>query len=267
MLDTTFYMMLDQLYDQGRYDEAEQFLLGELEKASLDEKNHSDRATILNELMGFYRVKADFENCEHYLKALLREIRSLHLKDGLEFATFTLNIANAYRAMGRIDEAERNFLRVRDIYERELGTDDFRLASLYNNIALVCMAKNENNRAISYMRKALPIVEKMPGAELYVAVTNVNMANALMLTSEMLEAKDRAEAARVIFESSDQRPAEDYAAVLNMLGKIAEAEEDYIRAEEMFAGAAETIKNAFGENKTYYLILNNLNAAKEKIKK
>lgn len=260
MLDTTFYMMLDQYYNQGKYEEAEAFLLYELDKASIDEKNHSDRATILNELMGFYRVKADYDNCEHFLKALLRELRSLHLKDGLTFATFTLNIANAYRAMGRLDEAERSFLRVQDIYEAELGADDYRLASLYNNISLVCMARGEYERALAYMRKALPIVESMPGAELYTAVTDVNMASALIKTGNLQEARDRAEAAKIIFESSDQRPAEDYAAVMNMLGEIAVKEGDYDRAEAMFSGAAETIKNAFGENRTYHLIMDNLSA-------
>lgn len=264
MLDTTFYMILDQYYDQGKYQEAEAFLLDELDKANADEKNHADRATILNELMGFYRVKADFDNCDHYLKALLRELRSLHIKDGLTFATFTLNIANAYRAMGRLDEAERDFLRVQDIYEAELGSDDYRLASLYNNISLVCMAKGEYERSLSYMRKALPIVESMPGAELYTAVTDVNMASALMMTGEMKEAKDRAEAARIIFESAEQRPAEDYAAVMNMLGEIAVSECDYDRAEAMFSAAAEAIRNAFGENRTYHLIMDNLDAVKTK---
>lgn len=266
MLDTSFYMILDQYYDQGRYEDAEAFLISELDKAGEDERNHQDRATILNELMGFYRVKADWENCEQYLKALLRELRYLELNEGLTFATFTLNIANAYRAMGRTEEAERDFLSVQDIYERELAASDYRLASLYNNLSLVCLDKGEYDRALSYMHKALRIVEEIPGAELYVAVTNVNIANVLMKTGEMGEAKVHAESAKMIFESIDQKPAEDFAAVMNMLGKIAVLEEDYSKAEVMFSRAADVIRNAFGENSTFFLIMKNLNNARERSK-
>ena len=91
MMDTTFYMQLDALIGHHEYDKAEEFLLEAFQEASVDEQNHADRITVSNELMGFYRERNRLPECEHYMKVLLREIRHIRLKGGLEYATLMLN--------------------------------------------------------------------------------------------------------------------------------------------------------------------------------
>jgi hypothetical protein len=119
MLDQSFYQQLDAFYAAGDAAGAEAFLVAARDRAELEE-SQQDLATIYNELMGHYRTAGDWVECERAMKGLLRAIRALHLKRGLEWATFTLNIANAHRAMGMLAEAERNFLMVRDEYEAAL---------------------------------------------------------------------------------------------------------------------------------------------------
>lgn len=263
-MDATFYMQLDQFYGQGQYDQAERFLLDTLHEAESDEKNHADRATVLNEIMGFYRVKGDFANCEHYLKALLREMRSMHLRDGLTFATLTLNIANAYRAMGRLDEAERNFLRVKDIYLAELEPDDYRLASLYNNLSLVYRARGTNDLAYDYLVNALEIIRKLQGAEVPTAATCTNLADILLEMERVQEAERYARTAVGILEASAERPAEDYAAALSIMGRVCFAKGDYPDAKRSYEQAAE-VMTALGKTKALETIRRNLEQVEQKL--
>lgn len=265
-MDATFYARLDQYMVRGQIEQAEMFLLQNWEAAQKDEKNHADRVTVLNELMGFYRDQGDFSQCEHFMKALLREIRALGLKDGLPFATLKLNIANTYRAMGRLAEAQRNFLQVKDIYWVHLGPDDFRMAGLYNNLGLVYRAKGESERAYENLLRALKIVEKLPGAEVPLAATLSNLADVLLELHRIGEAEECARQAVVILEGQPQRPAGDYAAALCASGRVCFAKADYAGAAEAYERALKVME-PLGGTWAVDTIRHNLDEAKRNLDK
>jgi tetratricopeptide (TPR) repeat protein len=265
-MDATFYAHLDQYLVRGQIREAEEFLLQNWEEAQAEEKNHADRTTVLNELMGFYRDQGDFPQCEHYMKALLREIRALNLRDGLPFATLMLNIANACRAMGKLAEAERTFLQVKDIYLEELRPDDFRLAGLYNNLGLVYRAKGETRQAYENLTRALEIIEQIPGAGVPLAATLSNLADVLLELDQTGEAEECARRAVVVLESQPQRPAGDYAAALCAVGRVCFVKTDYAGAAEAYGRALEVMK-PLGNTQTLPIIQRNLDEAKRNLGK
>ncbi|MBQ9059114.1 MAG: tetratricopeptide repeat protein [Atopobiaceae bacterium] len=256
MLSPDFYERLDALYRQGRAQEARQYLEGLLAEADLDENNHADRATILNELMGHCRTQGDFEACDAALQRLLREIRALRLKGGPEYATFMLNIAHAYRAMGKLADAERTFLVVRDIYEAELPEDDYRLASLYNNLGLTYRAKGELEVARSYMERALVIVEKL-SQSVAIAASSSNLADLLIEAGDLESAAKHAARARFIFEESNTQGV-DYSAALAAEGRIAYLRGDLDLAEERYRKAADCVFVSFGQTRSYRTLLSSL---------
>lgn len=258
MLDEAFYRQLDAFYAAGNALGAEAYLKAALGEAWLDERNHADRATIYNELMGHYRTSGDFGECELAMKGLLREMRALHLKSGLEYATLMLDVANAQRAMGMLVEAERNFLVVRDEFEAAFEPGDYRLASLYNNIGLTYRAKGQVDIARSYFERALVIVRKIPEARTAVAATCSNLADMLAGEDDLDTASVFAREAIEVYTEPGMPLGVDYSAALSAAARI-----EYLRGKlgaaiELYSRAADSLERAFGKTRAYRTICRNL---------
>lgn len=256
-LDETFYQQLDAFYAAGDAAGAEAFLVAARDAAEVEE-NQQDLATIYNELMGHYRTAGNWVECERAMKGLLRAIRALHLKRGLEWATLTLNIANAQRAMGMLVEAERNFLMVRDEYEAALEPDDYRLASLYNNIGLTYRAKGQASIARSYFEKALAIVREIPEAGVAVAATCSNLADLLIDGGDLDDASAYAHEAIEALSKPGMPLGVDFSAALAAAARIDFARGDFEAAIELYSRAADALERAFGKTRAYGTICRNL---------
>ena len=256
-LDETFYQQLDAYYAAGDAAGAEAFLIAARDAAEMAE-NQRDLATIYNELMGHYRTAGNWVECERAMKGLLRAIRALHLKRGLEWATFTLNIANAQRAMGMLTEAERNFLMVRDEYEAALEPGDYRLASLYNNIGLTYRAKGQASIARSYFEKALAIVREIPEAGVAVAATCSNLADLLTDGGDLDDASAYAHEAIEALSKPGMPLGVDFSAALAAAARIDFARGDFEAAIELYSRAADALERAFGKTRAYGTICRNL---------
>lgn len=261
MLDETFYSKLDALYRANDPDAAEQYLKTQLEYAWQDEFNHGDRATVLNELMSHYRVSGDYDRCDEARKALLREIRALGLSDGPVYATFMLNIANACRAMGRLDEAEASFIQVKDIYERELEPGDYRMASLCNNLGITYRAKGDLDQAKAYLEQALSIVENLPDTESAVAATCSNLADLLIEQGDLAGAAGYAHRAIRAYEEGGFAEGVDYSAALAAAARIEYRAERFARSAELYEAASQAVKQSFGETATYRTLIANRDEA------
>lgn len=258
MLDGTFYQQLDAFYAAGDAEGAEIYLRAALDETWLDEHNHADRATVYNELMGHYRTSGDFEECELAMKGLLREIRALRLKSGLEYATLMLNVANAQRVLGMLVEAERNFLIVRDEFEAMFEPDDYRLASLYNNIGLTYRAMGQTDIARSYFERALDIVHRIPEARTAVAATCSNLADMLAGEGDLDTASVFAQEAVGVYAEPEMPLGIDYSAALSAAAHIEYLRGDFGAAVELYNRAADSLERAFGKTRAYITICRNL---------
>ena len=73
-----------------------------------------------------------------------------------EYATSLANTAELYRQLGRYEDAERNLLEAKDVYENKLH-DTFtpHYHAILNSLGLVCMATERYSQAADWFRDAL----------------------------------------------------------------------------------------------------------------
>ena len=142
------YVTLDEMFAGGRNDEAEDFLIACLQKAN-EEGDYNSVIMLLNEMIGFCRETGQKEKSIAYSSQVIELMQKLGMEDSVPYATTLLNVANALRAAGRLEEAYRFYKEVFPIYDRHLRPDDFYYASLYNNLSLLLQEMGEYEEAIA----------------------------------------------------------------------------------------------------------------------
>lgn len=247
---------LDKLFAEKRVGEVENFLKGKLREAEKVD-DYNSIITLVNELIGFYRVSSQYENAIVYSDYIISLMESLEFKNTIPFATKLLNIATAYRSAGKLEEALEYYEQVLPIYNENLSTNDFRFASLYNNISLVYKELNEYEKSCEYLEKALLIAMKHKGAEIEVAITHANLGMSLMKLNEINEAIKHIESSLTIFEK-DEKKDFHYPSALAAMGEAQFKMKNYEEAIEYYLKSLNEIKANIGENKSYAITCENL---------
>ena len=149
-MDKNIYDRIDSLLREYKLDEAEEYMNSVLSQA--EEQGDNDTAvSVLNELAGFYRDKGDFERS---MDCALRSAKLLENSDKTDPAYFAamLNLANAYRAGGKLSEAKAVYDDIdKGITEYAPGL----FSSFCNNIALMYQQTGEFEKAAGYLEKAI----------------------------------------------------------------------------------------------------------------
>ena len=156
---------LDRLFATYQMDKVEGFLENKMAQAASVEDDNS-LITLLNEMIGYLRDVSKYEKCCMYCDRLLNVLEKNGLKGTIPYATSLLNIANAYRAAGLLAESMTNYKTVCLIYQSQLEDNDFRFASLYNNMSLLYQEMGEFEEACVCLEKALSIVKNYEEAKI-----------------------------------------------------------------------------------------------------
>lgn len=181
---------LDGYLNKNDYDSAERHLLYWLSEA----QGGGDARTellIRNELMGLYRKLGKKQQAIDVAQAAVNKITELNIGNQVGAATTFLNTATVYKAFDMADKALPMFERAKEIYERDLESDDSRLAGLYNNMALALVDLKDFARANELYEKALSITESSGKGALERAITYLNMASAAEAELGLIEADER----------------------------------------------------------------------------
>ncbi len=194
----TTLRQLDSLFQQKEPKKAEEFLSSALEQA-MKEKDDSAVVTLLNEIIGFYRESSQYAKSMAYGKRLLALLKQMGLEDSLPYATSLLNLANACRAAGELETSLSHYHTVERLYRKLLTKDDFRFASLYNNMSLLYQEKKDYKNACLCLTEALAIVKQYPEAVMEEAATHINMAASLMELDELEQAHVHLQEASALF--------------------------------------------------------------------
>lgn len=255
---------LDKLFTQERIGEVPQFLEEHIEQART-EGAKDVMLTLYNECIGFYRETGQYdksiESC-HKAKALMEE---MGLGGTLPYATTLLNIANAHRAAGHLQESLAFYNEVRPIYVAKLKEDDMYFAGLYNNLSLLYQEMGDFAAAKEQLENALGIVTHRKDAEFEVAVTQANLANTCIELGQDDEAKARAEEAIRIFEEIGVDDAH-YSAALSALGSLYYMDKDYAQALAAMEKSRECVAKYLGaENIQYQRLSDNIAIIREKL--
>lgn len=256
-----FLDQLDQLYEREPR-RLEAFLQSGLEKARRAEDTAA-MLTIFNELMGYYRVTSRFEECEECIRKVQEFSRDMGIQRTVNYATILLNIATAYRMMGKMEPAEVYYQQVYECYKEEFTEPDYRMAAFYNNRSLLYLDTGRLLEAKQDLEKAMDLILKLDQSESEAAITHANIGNICFARQEIEEGTRHMEEARRIFEEKEGKKDAHYASVLSGLGEAYFRKDRLETSIEYYEKALREIRENYGENRDYEVTLRNLNLVQD----
>lgn len=251
-----FFEELDSYFDKNQVEKIDDFLTASLARAK-EEEDYAAYISICNEMIGFYRSVSAFQKAYEAAEDVLLLMEELKLEDTEHFATTLLNAATAYSAAGDYAQALRLYRQAMQIYERLLQPEDYRWASLYNNMSIMLEKAGEDREAVESAKRALAIIEKQEGNEAQTATTLTNLAMALFKLSENEEAKQCLARAIALFEQDSENINEHYSGALAGMGEAYFRDGEYEKSLSYYERALEDVKRHYGENMSYGILCEN----------
>lgn len=254
---------VDEFYSQNRGADAER-LMQESIVLAVQEQDDESLLQLLNELLGYYRETSQVENSFAVAAQAVAQAERMGLAGTIPYATTLLNVANAYRAGGRLQDSLECYLAVRKLYDRLLAPDNMLVASLENNLSLLYQEMGNFEKAKESLLRALAIVKEKE-ADFEVAVTYANLAGTCMQLDEPEEAHAYARRAIAGFEKLGVADAH-YGAALSAMGTYYYKRQEYPAAMEAFGRAMEIMEENLGRNEYYYRLRDNIAACQQAIR-
>ncbi len=160
------------------YAGAERHLLYWLEEARLC---HDRRGELLvrNELIGHYRKTGERDHAFEQIDQALQLIRDMDYEGSISSGTTYTNAATACNAFGENERALQLFEKARAVYEASQNTGKELLGGLYNNMALTYVSLRRFPEAYELYDRAMALMEQVPNGVLEMAITCLNIANAV----------------------------------------------------------------------------------------
>ena len=258
-----FYRDLDRRYTYGDSSWVESFLLQEESHLKDIEGERWQLALVYNELGGLYRGTGQYEkSLEAFEKA--KRLGEGRLEPG-EYATILNNMAGTLRQMREYSRAEELFLEAIKLYQQEDMTGTQAYASVLNNLSLVYQSTRQLDKAVTYLKQALTIIESLPECRQELAVTYNNLTALCHAAGDDHQALCYANRALQEYEKLPEQDRSHYAAVLNSLAGFLYGEGDYVRALELYQKSAKYTRRFFGENEEYGITCQNMRWGYEKL--
>lgn len=255
-----FLKDLDSLFNEGKIMEVEGFLENSL-KTARDEKDDYAEVSILNELIGFLRDVSKYDKSLDYGGQAIKKMQDMGMTDNIGYATTLLNVATAFRAAGHLEESLKYFKQILPIYEKHLPLNDMLIASYDNNVALLYQEMDDHKEACKYLEKALEIATQHENTENEVATTHANLGISLVRVLRTDEGIEHLKEAIRIYEALGDL-GYHYSAALSGMGEAMYCKDNYDEAIAYYERAAKVIKESYGENQAYQIMLENIEAVK-----
>lgn len=213
------------------------------------EEDDGSLLQLLNELLSYYRETSQRENAYSIAAQAIAQAKRMGLEDTIPYATTLLNVANACRACGRLEDSLGYYTQVQDIYNRQLSPDSMLVAGLKNNISLLYQEMGDFTRARESLLQALEIVEQKD--EPYeTAVTYANLAGTCVQLGEMEAACSYAARAAELFHLRGVSDSH-YGAALAAMGACHYHKGEYDEALRCYKDAMESVERSLGKNEYY----------------
>ena len=242
----------DGMFGKASLSQIEEFLFQKLQEAA-SEGEDAALFTLLNEMIGFCRDTMQKEKGLKYCDVLQGLLLRMNLQGRVEWATALLNIANAYRAFGLLEQSLELYEQVYENYQKNVGAEDFSFASLFNNWSLLYQEMGEFEKAVEVLRGALIIADAHEEARIPQATSRVNLAVSLLKCSTpgaLEEARDLAEKALHIFETDGGKDFH-YNAALVAMGDVCLEEKRYEDAAGYYQRGLKELEKHVGRNENY----------------
>ena len=181
---------MDEYMSRSDYAGAERHLLYWLEE-SLVMRDERAQLMLRGELIGHYRKMGQKEKGIEQIRKALALIEDLSFGETISAATTYVNAATALCAFGENEKALGLFDKAKEIYETAKNTDQRLLGGLYNNMALALAALKRFDEADVMFRKAYEAMSRVSGGKPEMAITCLNMADAVCAGEGMEKGEKR----------------------------------------------------------------------------
>ncbi|MEM8808371.1 MAG: tetratricopeptide repeat protein [Cyanobacteria bacterium P01_G01_bin.38] len=238
-----------ELYEQGRYAEAEPLLQRALQ---IDEQTlgdtHPNVATSLNNLALLYRAQGNYVEAEPLLQRSLQIYEQALGDSHPDVATSLNNLALLYRAQGNYAEAEPLLQRSLQIYEQALGDSHPDVATVLNNLALLYRAQGNYAEAEPLLQHALQIDEQALGdSHPNVATSLNNLALLYRAQGNYAEAEPLLQRSLQIYEQALGETHPSVTTVLTNLALLYRDQGNYAEAEPLLQRSLQIHEQTLGD--------------------
>ena len=253
----------DAMFGKYALSDIEAYLYDNIEKAKAQSET-GILFTLLNEMIGFCRDTTQKDKALKYCTELLQLLDEMKLQGSIEYATSLLNIANAYRAFGLLEESLNLFGRVEQIYKQSLDVKDFGYANLYNNWGLAYQEIEDYEKAKEVLLKALAVVDSYEEAVIPQATTRTNLAATLLQLGTEEDYKEAIEYLQHALRIHEENGGRDfhYGATLVAMGDAYCFQKDFSKAAKAYEAGLREIEKHTGKNDNYARVLEKYNHAK-----
>lgn len=258
-LDSVLKQMND-LFAACQIERIEVFLEENIERAfAMGDGNAAIR--LINEMMGYLRDTGKNDKALYYCDRALSLVKQMGIEGTLNHGITLLNVANAYRAAGKLRESMVQYQAAERIFEGKLPKDDMLYASFYNNLSLLYQEMGDFEKACDCLEEALAIVLTKADKRIEAAVTYTNLAASQMQIGKMTEAVENLKKAFSIFDMDEEKDFH-YSGALAAMAQAQYLMGNLEASEAYYTLALQEVKKHTGESQSYAIILQNLNEVK-----
>lgn len=259
---TEFMKKLDELYQKKQLPIIESYLNDGISEA-LGRHDEGTALILLNELMGYYRSVSRHADCAKAAEQALALITSMGLERTVNHGTTLLNAATGLRAAGKNDQAEKVYQKAQAILETQLPAEDYRQATLYNNMSLLYAATGRLEQAAEYARKAVERMEQNPDAQVELAISLSNLGGMYTRLGQSERAQRCLERAVRLFEQLPGGDDPHYPAALCALAELHFHQGEPEKSAELFRRALGLIERTYGRNDDWQTTRRNLSSVQD----
>lgn len=237
-----------ELYQAGRFKEAISLTQ---EGLALAEKalgpNHSETASLLNNLAVLYKATGEYAKAEPLLQRVLKIDEQRLGPDDPRNATSLNNLADLYSSMGQYAKAEALFQRTMKMQEKALGPDHPETAVTLSNLAALYYTTGDYAKAEPLMQRALKITEKAVGPDDIATATALNDLALLHETmGDYAKAEPLYQRALKIREKALGPGHPNTAALLSNMALLYHSMRDFDKAESLYVRALKIQEKELG---------------------
>ncbi len=249
-----FYKKLDEVFQERNAQKVVDFL----EQSLAEAKEQDDALGIIavsNELGGVYRVTGKTQQAKDICEDVLKRIEAIGMGDTQHYATALLNAGDVHLSAGQWEEAINLFSQAKErLAALELG-EDYRMAALCNNMSVAYRETGKLQEAEAALETALSVISSLPGCEVELATTHVNLGELQMRQEKMDAAKESFEQAAHVFEENQKTQDPHYASALAGLGEVFSAAGELEAAKNHYTKALGLIEQSYGKDSPAYAVV------------
>lgn len=250
---------IDVLYSQQKIEEVEALLVEKIQELK-ELKEIYPEISFMNELLGIYREKGDRDKGLALCADVLGVFEENNLAKDENYGTTLLNVATAYRAFGEYEKSGESYRGCLAIYEGTLDKNDYRYASLYNNMSLLSAEMENYQESVEYLKKSLGILDFHENMEVPRATANTSLAQIHLSLRDFASAEKYINIALDLFQGIEDY---HYGATLATAGDIENLQQNYEKAVEYYEKSLVQIEKYVGKSENYLLMEERLRAVKE----